>query len=137
MEQQTQVEWIEKLVFSPEFNFLPLSKKCQILDEKLKTEKRPTKAEKLGITQFPYAEYDEKKRIVYYEKEHGFWYKVDFHKKGGEMLVLFNTGLYLKREFDDKGKQIYCETFAGVISDKRDEQTKKKGRPKSNLNKLT
>ena len=50
-----------------------------------------TKAKALGITKFPYIEYDSKGEVSYYEDSTGYW---DKFKK------------------DSKGNKIYWETFA-------------------------
>ena len=127
------LEFVEYYVLHPDYNKKTLKEKLEFLDEIQETLvklKLKTKAQQLGITEFPYMELDEKKRIIYYEQKDGYWYKKEWHKCGYDSLVLFNTGLYIKYDFNDKGKQIYCETFAYPIYDSRNEKPKKRGRPK-------
>tara|TARA_R110002020_G_scaffold181826_1_gene377122 strand:- start:4451 stop:4633 length:183 start_codon:yes stop_codon:yes gene_type:complete len=51
-----------------------------------------TRARQLGITEFPYWEFDENGYIVYSESVLGAWYRVRYHGLVGE---------------------IYCETHVG------------------------
>jgi hypothetical protein len=129
MLHQSALEFLEDQLFNFDFYKKNNKEKLEFLEivEKLKLK---TKAQHLGITEFPYIEYDEKNRIIYYEQHDGYWYKKQWHKCGYDSLVLFNTGLFIKYDFNDKGKQIYCEDFFNVISDNRNIKQKLKGRPK-------
>jgi hypothetical protein len=128
MLKQNSVEWVEELMFNSDYNKKTIKEKLIFLDEIILKNKIQTKARQLGVTEFPYIERNSKNKITYFEQADGYWYKAEWHKCGYETLVLFNTGLYLKREFNDKGEQIYCETFGGVIHDARNEKPKKRGR---------
>jgi hypothetical protein len=88
-----------------------------------------TKAHKLGITEFPYYEYNEKGKITYFERKDGYWWRAEYNQKGFETLVEFFDGMFVKREFDNKNRQIYCEISSGVIQDDRGIIIKA-GRPK-------
>jgi len=84
-----------------------------------------TRARKLGITKFPYNEYDKYGQHTYHENEDGSWWEAEYderfdEKERFETLVRFSNGNFIKREFDENGMQIYCETSNGVISDYRD-----------------
>jgi hypothetical protein len=88
-----------------------------------------TRAQQLGITDFPYKEYDKKGKVTYYERGDGYWWRAEYHTNGFETLVEFSNGLFLKREFDKKGRQIYLETCTGIHVDDRNKEIKR-GRPK-------
>jgi len=88
-----------------------------------------TKARSLGITEFPYREYNKKGKISYYEREDGYWWRAEYHSSGFETFIEFSNGLFLKRKFDKKGRQLYCETACGVLQDDRN-LIKKAGRTK-------
>lgn len=89
----------------------------------------PTRAQQLGITDFPYKEHDKKGKITYYERADGYWWRAEYHTNGFETLVEFSNGLFMKREFDKKGRQTYLETATGIHVDDRNKETKR-GRPK-------
>lgn len=88
-----------------------------------------TRAQQLGIKDFPYKEHDKKGKITYYERADGYWWRAEYHTNGFETLVEFSNGLFMKREFDKKGRQIYLETCTGIHVDDRN-KVFKKGRPK-------
>jgi len=90
-----------------------------------------TRAQQLGITEFPYREYNKKGKISYYEREDGYWWRAKYHANGFETYLEFSNGLFMKREFDKKGRQTYLETATGVLLDIR-KKIIKKGRPKKN-----
>jgi hypothetical protein len=57
-----------------------------------------TKAQQLGITEFPYQEFDSNGKEIYYENSDGFW---------------------IKREYDSNHNRIYYEDSYGDIEDNR------------------
>ena len=59
---------------------------------------KPTIAQQLGITQFPFEIRDGKENLIYEEYENGFW---------------------AREEFNNEGKQIYHENSSGIIIDNR------------------
>jgi hypothetical protein len=63
---------------------------------------KKTKAQELGITKFPYREFDDKSNLIYYEDEEGYWFK---------------------REYDDNGNCLYYENCRGRIEDSRQKTT--------------
>jgi hypothetical protein len=131
MAEQNALEWLEDQLFNHGLHEKTYEEKKEF-QEIIKKNTLKTKAQQLGITEFPYFERDEKNRILYYEREDGYWYKQVFHKCGQESLVFFNDGLYLKRDFTDKGKQTYSETFWDKSFNNKNEKPKKRGRPKIN-----
>lgn len=62
-----------------------------------------TKAQQLGITEFPYYEYDSNGNLTYIESSDGDW---------------------AKYEYDDNGNEIYCEDSYGEIVDNRPNKSK-------------
>ena len=88
-----------------------------------------TRAQQLGIKDFPYKEYNKKGKVTYYERADGYWWRAEYHTNGFETFLEFSDGLFMKREFDKKGRQIYLETCTGIHVDDRN-KVFKKGRPK-------
>jgi hypothetical protein len=110
MAEQNAVEWLEDQLFNHGLHEKTYEEKKEF-KEIVKNNTLKTKAQQLGITKFPYFERDEKNRILYYEREDGYWYKKVYDKCGEESLSFYNDGLYLKRDFNDDGILIYTETF--------------------------
>jgi YD repeat-containing protein len=67
-----------------------------------------TKAETLGVTDFPYCEYDDKRRITYYENALNEWSKTTF-MPGNKIYVEFWNESWTERILDDRGHEIYSE----------------------------
>ena len=61
-----------------------------------------TKARELGITKFPYREYDNRGNLLYIEDKNGYWFK---------------------KQYDDNDNQIYFESYTGEIQDDRQKTT--------------
>tara|TARA_R110002020_G_scaffold105188_4_gene245499 strand:- start:50 stop:295 length:246 start_codon:yes stop_codon:yes gene_type:complete len=73
-----------------------------------------TKAQELGITEFPYYEYDNKGNVTYYETSCGYWSKTEFDKYGDETYWENSYGSWYKSEQDDKGNVTYYEYSDGT-----------------------
>jgi hypothetical protein len=72
-----------------------------------------TRAEKLGITDFPYLEFDNKGNQTYYETSDGWWYKREFDKNGNETYYEGSDGKWIKREYDEDSILIQYEDYIG------------------------
>jgi hypothetical protein len=66
-----------------------------------------TKAQKLGITKFPYIERDLFDRETYWEHVDGYWHKVEYDSKGNLICWKNSENLGYVRKFDDNNKLIY------------------------------
>ena len=73
------------------------------------------KAESLGITDFPYTEYDSNSNITYCEDYNGYWYRREFDSNGNQTYYENANGNWVKREYDSNGKRIYYENSDGKI----------------------
>jgi hypothetical protein len=131
MAEQNAVEWLEDQLFNQGLFEKTYEEKQEFL-EIVKNNKLKTKAQQLGITEFPYFERDEKNRILYYEREDGYWYKQEWHKCGEQCLVFFDDGLYMKRDFNDDGTQNYTQTYSDKDIYIIKKKNKKIAKPKSN-----
>lgn len=69
-----------------------------------------TKAQKLGITIFPYKEYDEQGFISYHEFENGQYYEKRWNKKRTTSYITFQDGTLFIDKFDKQGNQIYSNS---------------------------
>ena len=72
-----------------------------------------TKAQQLGITKFPYKEYDTNNNIIFYENKNGDWiiYKYNYNNK-----VIYDEksdGIWSKYDYDEHGRRIYFENSIG------------------------
>jgi len=61
------------------------------------TDVKKTKARRLGITEFPYREYDSNNNVTYWEDSDGFWYKLEYDSNGKENYVENSIGEWRKR----------------------------------------
>jgi hypothetical protein len=68
-----------------------------------------TKAQQLGITEFPYHEFDERGNRVYYERSDGYWEKYEYDGSGNEIYFENSNGYWIKIEYDEHGNEVYCE----------------------------
>jgi hypothetical protein len=99
-----------------------------------------TKAQELGITEFPFIirneqgkeiykedssgnwykrEYDENGKEIYREYSRGFWEKYRYDENGNLIYWENSDGYWEKSEYDQNNNKIYCETPYGVIFDNR------------------
>ena len=65
-----------------------------------------TKAQKLGITHFPYIEKDEKYREIYWENNFGLWIKTEYDSKGNKIYHEDSNGYGYLNTFDENNKLI-------------------------------
>ena len=72
-----------------------------------------TKAQELGITVFPYEEFDENSNKIYYETSNGYWYKCEYDSNGNIIYYETSNDYWSKREFDSNSNKIYYENSDG------------------------
>jgi YD repeat-containing protein len=87
-----------------------------------------TKAQELGITEFPYKEYDETGALVYEEELDGRWYKWQYDSDGNNVYYESSPGYFIpnigenfdsspgywvRYEYNDMGNRIYQEDRDG------------------------
>ena len=68
-----------------------------------------TKAQELGITDFPYKEYDKNVNLTYYEKNNGNWWKYGYDERGYRSHYENCLGVWRNVKYDNKGDVIYTE----------------------------
>ena len=78
---------------------------------------KPTypKARAMGITKFPYIEFDSNGNETYSEDYKGTWVKREFDSNGNQTYYENYTGYWVKKEYDSMGKKIYSEYSDGII----------------------
>ena len=72
-----------------------------------------TKAQQLGITQFPYEEYNSNGKIIYSEDSTGFWFKQEFDSNGNEIYAENSNKFWYKKKYDSNGNLSYYEDSDG------------------------
>lgn len=72
-----------------------------------------TKAQQLGITKFPYEEYDSNGNIIYSENSTGFWYKVEYDSNGNTTFYEDSTKFWCKSDYDSNRNKIFHENSYG------------------------
>ena len=77
------------------------------------TYKKKTKARELGITKFPYEEYDKNGNLMYIEWDDGTWVKREFDDKGNITYRECNDGHWRKTEYDKYDNKTYLEWHDG------------------------
>lgn len=72
---------------------------------------KPTypKARAMGITKFPYVEYDSNGKPTYVEYSNGFWDRYEYDSRGNKTYHENSKGFWIKKEFDSNNKGIYYE----------------------------
>jgi len=65
-----------------------------------------TKAQQLGIKNFPYLEKDILGREIYWENEIGYWEKSNFDSKGNKTYWENSRGIGYMKIFDENNKLI-------------------------------
>ena len=78
-----------------------------------------TIAQFLKVKDFPFEIKDKNGNIIYREYSNGYWVKREHDDRGKEIRFENSNGLWLKSEYDDRGNQIYFENSSGEIIDKR------------------
>ena len=66
-----------------------------------------TKAQELGITEFPYIEYDSNGNKVYVEIEDGFWIKSIFNEKNQITYLEKYNGTFQNWKYDENNSVFY------------------------------
>ena len=79
------------------------------------TKPKYPKARALGITAFPYREYDSNDNVIYYENSNGYWAKYEYDSNGNETYYENSDGDWRKSEYDSNGNEIYFENNFGKI----------------------
>tara|TARA_R110002020_G_scaffold173181_2_gene363935 strand:- start:62 stop:307 length:246 start_codon:yes stop_codon:yes gene_type:complete len=74
-----------------------------------------TKAQELGITNFPYKEYGVEGRETYHERSDGVWYKWEYDKYGNETYYENSNGWWMRSKFNSKDDETYYENSDGYI----------------------
>jgi len=72
-----------------------------------------TKAQELGITNFPYHEYDEIGRETYHEYKNGFWVKTEHDSSNNIKYSIDSHGYWDKFMYDKLGNIIFFENSDG------------------------
>jgi len=73
-----------------------------------------TKAQELGITTFPYREFDDNGNESYTEYSDGTWFKTEYDKNGHESYIECDNGDWGKWKCDDRGNRTYFENVDGL-----------------------
>lgn len=68
-----------------------------------------TKAKQLGITEFPYKEYDPNMNIIYEEHDSGFWVSYNYNSKNELISGNSSDGIWFIYDYDEVGNRIYYE----------------------------
>ena len=68
-----------------------------------------TKAQQLGITEFPYYEYDSNGNMTYWENSEGLWVKREYDENSKTTYYESEDGYWYKQEFDSNSKLTYYE----------------------------
>ena len=68
-----------------------------------------TKAQELGITEFPYGEFNNKGNQTYYEHSNGTWFKSEYNENGNRTYTEWSDGTWYRGKFDMNGNEIYYE----------------------------
>lgn len=80
-----------------------------------------TKAQQLGIKEFPYEEKDESERITYWENDFGYWIRFGYDSKGNKVYHENSNGYGYVLTFDENNNiisEIDIQTYK--ISKKRE-----------------
>jgi len=81
-----------------------------------------TKAQELGVTEFPFEIKDKNGNQIYFEYSDGFWNKREYDENSNQIYYENSDGFWIKREFDENNNKIYYETSNGTIKDNRPKQ---------------
>ena len=72
-----------------------------------------TRAQLLGITEFPFIIKNEKGQILYEENSYGFWYESEYDKNDNLICSKFSDGYWIQNKYDENNNCIYYETSGG------------------------
>jgi len=73
------------------------------------------KARAMGITRFPYYEYDSNGEITYWEDYNGSWERYEFDSNGNQTYYEDCSGQWAKWEYHSNGNQTHYENSYGKI----------------------
>ena len=73
-----------------------------------------TKAQELGITDFPYEEYDDNGNVTYWENSRGDWELSVVNDIGNVTYYESSGGYSWNSKFDNDGNEIYCDYNDGT-----------------------
>ena len=65
-----------------------------------------TKAQELGITEFPYREYDSNNKVTYWEDSNGLWDKYEYDTNGNQTYHEHTDGFWARTAYNSFGKPI-------------------------------
>lgn len=71
------------------------------------------KARAMGITEFPYKEYDSNGNEIYWEGSTGVWYKSEYNSNNREIYYEDSDGVWAEWEFDSNDKETYYKCSNG------------------------
>ena len=74
---------------------------------------KKTKVQILGITEFPYREFDDKGNETYSEYSGGYWSKCEYDDKGDVTYYENSVGSWHKFKYDDNSNETYWEKSDG------------------------
>ena len=103
---QESLNWI----WNTWINLLPLT----MFTRKLSLIPYP-KAKSLGITGFPYYEFDSNGNTTYYEDKDGYWERLEYDSNGNQTYCEDSYGGWVKSEYDSFGNRTYYEDSYGEI----------------------
>jgi hypothetical protein len=66
-----------------------------------------TRAQELNISKFPYEEYDNKGRIIYFEEKENYWYKCKYDKECRQIYYENSDGYWWTIDFKKNGDSFY------------------------------
>ena len=72
-----------------------------------------TRAQRAGVTEFPYYEYDSNGKETYVEDSDGYWSKYEYDSNGKRTYYENINGSWLKSEYDANGNKTYEEDNHG------------------------
>ena len=72
-----------------------------------------TRAQQLGITEFPYEELDSNGNMIYSETSSGFWVKCEYNSLNKVIFEEYSIKTWYKLDYDKFGNQIYYEASYG------------------------
>lgn len=81
-----------------------------------------TRAQQLGVTEFPFTITDSNDNEIYYEDSTGYWSKSEYDSKGNKIYYETSNGYFRKSEYDSNGNEIYSEIYTEDSDDEDEEQ---------------
>jgi len=72
-----------------------------------------TRAQQLGITEFPYREFDDRGNQIYRERSNGRWAKYGYDERDNEIYFESCYNWWGKTKYDEHGSETYAEWSDG------------------------